>query len=167
VSFLGFILFVLIGAAVQSVLPAVGWLGGIHVPLVSVVMVYGMLELPFRRAVALALVAGFIKDSLDIGPLGGWMCAFLVMTFLFNRYRELVFAGEVTTQALFGCLGCGSAFLMYGLVCLLGRAPFFPLSRVVLETLQAAGFGLFLVPLCSVFIFAPLARKRRLKRRAF
>lgn len=166
-SLLWFILFVLMAAVVQSVLPAVGSLSFIHVPLVSVVVVYGMLGLAFRRAVFLSLFAGFVKDSLDIGPLGGWMCAFLVMTLIFNRYREQVFAGEVAAQALFGCIGCGAASLIYAVVCLLARAPYFPVSRGVMEALQAAGFGMILVPVCAVFVFEPMARQRRLKRRAF
>ncbi|MFC1467560.1 hypothetical protein ACFLQY_02555 [Verrucomicrobiota bacterium] len=166
-SFLWSILLVLISAVLQCVLPAVGRLSFTHLPLVSVVVVYGMLALDFRCAVFLALFAGFVKDSLDIGPVGGWMFAFLVITLIFNRYREQVFAGEVATQALFGCVGCGSASLIYGLVGLLARAPYFPLLRVATASLLAGAFGLVLVPLCAVFVFEPMARKRRLKRRAF
>lgn len=166
-SLLWSILFVLILAVVQCVLPAFGLLSFVHLPLVSVVVVYSMLMLSFRRAVFLSLFAGFVKDSLDIGPVGGWMCAFLVVTLIFNRYREQVFAGEPTTQALFGCLGCGAASLAYGLICMMARAPYFPWSRLVVETLSAGGFGLLLVPLFATFVFEPMGRKRRLRRRAF
>ena len=121
------ILFVLIASLVQSVLPAVGRLSFIHLPLVSVVVVYSMLMLSFRRAVFLSLFAGFVTDSLDIGPVGGWMCAFLVVTLIFNRYRAQVFAGEVTTQALFGSLGCGAASLTLSWI---SGGRVMPLSKV-------------------------------------
>lgn len=161
------ILFVLIAAVIQCVLPAVGRLSVIRLPLVSVAVVYGTLALEFRPAVLLSLFAGLVKDSLDIGPLGCWMFSFLLVTLVFNRYREQVFVGEVPTQALFGCLGCGLASLIFGLIAFMAHAPYFPFMRAITESLSAGAFGLILVPLFSVFIFEPMARNRRMKRRAF
>lgn len=166
-SLLWSILFVFVSALLQGVLPAFGRFSFVHLPLISVVVVYSMLMLSFRRAVFLSLLAGFVKDSLDIGPVGGWICAFLVITLIFNRYRSKVFAGEIATQVLFGFVGCGAASLVYGLVCFLARAPYFPVMRILTEPLQAGAFGLLLVPLCATFVFEPMARTRRLKRRAF
>jgi rod shape-determining protein MreD len=161
------ILFVLIAALIQTILPTVGPFSFLSLPLVSVVVVYGVLSFKFTHALQLSLLAGLVKDSLDIGPLGGWMFAFLAVTLFFNRYREQVFAGEIAAQALFGCMGCALASLIYGTVCLMSQAPEFPLSRLVSAPIAAGLSGLILVPLCSIIIFEPLALRQRMKRRAF
>ncbi len=163
-SLLWSVFFVMIAAIVQSVLPVVGEFHFLRLPLVSVVVVYSMLMLSFRRAVFLSLFAGFIKDSLDIGPLGGWMFSFLILTLLFNRYREKVFGGSIIAQALFGCLGCGISAFLFGIICLIMRSTYLSFARIAEESLISAAFGLVLVPLCSILFFEPLARHRNIKR---
>ncbi|HMP90593.1 MAG TPA: hypothetical protein PJ991_10350 [Kiritimatiellia bacterium] len=90
----------LAGSALQSLFPAVAWLGYSTVPVLAALVVYFAL---FRRAAAtfaFAILAGMFQDSLSLIPLGYSSFTFSLGALLIFKYRELMLVQSGLTHML-------------------------------------------------------------------
>ena len=111
------LLVLLMGAAIQALLPAWTWLGGAQPPiLLALVLFYSFAQ---NRGWMLfcALVAGLLQDALGQVPLGFSSFCFGLAGLAAQRYREDVVEGAVVAQMVFGGLAAGAVtFLLYVLL---------------------------------------------------
>lgn len=80
----------LTGSALQSLLPAVSWLGYATVPVLTAVVIYYSLYRGGILTLVVAILAGLFQDSLSLIPLGYSSFGFAAAVLVLERYRELV-----------------------------------------------------------------------------
>lgn len=95
-------LFLLVaGVAVQSLLPAVAWLGYATAPMLGSIVLYYALYRGGVVMLAAAIIAGLFQDSLSMIPLGYSSFAFAVVALAIERYRDLLILQSAFTHVVF------------------------------------------------------------------
>jgi rod shape-determining protein MreD len=79
---------ILIAVALQTHMPTLSWLGGVHVELLPALVVYAALTMHRRRALLLALVAGMTQDALSAAPFGISALAYGIAAIVITSLRE-------------------------------------------------------------------------------
>jgi rod shape-determining protein MreD len=79
---------ILIAVALQAQVPTLTWLGGVRVEFLPAFVAYLALTMHRRRALALALAAGFAQDSLSAAPFGISAVAYGITTIVITSLRE-------------------------------------------------------------------------------
>ena len=79
---------ILIAVAFQAHLPTLTWLGGVRVEFLPAFVAFVALTMHRRRALALALAAGFAQDSLSAAPFGISALGYGITTIVITSLRE-------------------------------------------------------------------------------
>lgn len=101
-SILAVLLALLVGGALQAMLPAFAWLGSAAVPILPSLVIYYALTRHRAAVLGIAVTAGVIQDALGLVPLGYSSCALCVAGLALHRYRDEVFTHAALTHAVFG-----------------------------------------------------------------
>jgi len=99
----------LLGTALQARLPAIGWLGGLRLEFLPALVAYGALTLRRGGALALALAAGFLQDSLSAGPFGLTALVYVTVTASLTGLHEAFERELMPVQ-----IGAGAALTAVG-----------------------------------------------------
>lgn len=141
------IFLLLLGGLLQSFVPALAWLGLSKPPFLLGVALYYALVHSRTTALAAAILAGIIQDSLSLFPVGTSALCFTVFALALHRTRETLFRDSLFTVAALGAVL--SALTTLGLCLLVSgseggvAAPFW---WVALKTGGTAVLGLFTAP---------------------
>lgn len=81
---------ILLAGALQARLPTQWWLGGIRLEFLPALVVYVGLTFRRQHAIALALVAGLVQDSLSAAPFGVSAMAYGISAILLTSLREVL-----------------------------------------------------------------------------
>ena len=92
----------LVGGLLQSLTPATPWLGASKPPFLMAVVLYYALVHSRGMALAAALLAGIMQDSLSLLPLGYSPLCFVAFTLVVVRARETLFRDSLFTVAMLG-----------------------------------------------------------------
>ncbi len=85
------LLFLLVaGAALQSLFPAVAWLGYANVPVLCSVAIYFTLFRGGATMLVVAVLAGLFQDSLTLIPIGYSSFGFAVGCLVIERFRDVM-----------------------------------------------------------------------------
>lgn len=142
-----------IGAVLQTVLPAWLFLGQAKFPVLLALVLYYALNRDTPVMLVAAVFAGFLQDILSIGiPLGYSSCCFIVAGWLVGRFRQLVIMDSMLTPVFFGGVaGSVLTLVMYMLLCNAGAA-YWPLGMLFLKIAGAGLLGVAVTPV--VFLAA-------------
>jgi len=102
------IVFLLVGALVQSLVPAAAGLGLSKPPVLLAVALYFALVHSRGVAVTAAILAGILQDSMSLFPVGTSSLCFVVFSLLIVEWRESLVRESLLTVAI---LGAGTAAL--------------------------------------------------------
>jgi rod shape-determining protein MreD len=118
---------ILAAGALQSRLPTLQWLGDVRLEFLPAVVVYAVLTMRRRGALALALIAGLMQDAFSAAPFGITALAYGICAILMTTLREALdrdlpwvqfSAGALTSMAvaIFACfvisISVGTVFKM-------------------------------------------------------
>ena len=111
------LLVLLMGAAIQALLPAWTWLGGAQPPILLALVLFYAFAHNRGWMLFCALLAGLLQDALGEVPLGFSSFCFALAGLAAQRYREDVVEGAVVAQMVFGALAAaGVTFVLYVLL---------------------------------------------------
>jgi rod shape-determining protein MreD len=145
-------------AVMQALLPGFLVLGQAKFPFLLAVVLYHALNRGAPVMLAVAVLAGFLQDSLSPVPLGYSPFCFCVIGALTARFRDTVLTEAFVTQAFFGALtGCCATVMLYVLLVREGLVHV-PFRIVVLKMFGSAVLGSVSVP----FVFLVMGRLDRL-----
>jgi rod shape-determining protein MreD len=156
-TFFSMLVMMLLGGAIQSVLPTAPWLGEIRPPVLLCLTVYYALTRKDPPLVA-AGIAGLIQDALGPVPLGVSSLCFCGVALLIHRQRDAVFSGTGVSHLVFGALAAALATTGLYLLLAAGGTFHLPLSRVLLKIAGATLLGGALTP----FVYNRMERLDRL-----
>jgi rod shape-determining protein MreD len=143
-----------VGAAVQSLLPTIAWAGGAPVPVLAALSLGYALRAPEGFALAAALVAGLVQDGVSLMPLGYSSFGFAVVTLILLGQRDIMVVDSWFTHLVLGvAAGLAVQAMIAGFLTLSGRASFAPGFMVA----RMLGGGLLLGLLTPLVI--PLLRQ--------
>lgn len=137
----------LVGALLQSLIPATAWLGLSKPPILPAVALYYALVHPRGTAVTAAILAGVIQDTMSLFPVGTSALCLVIFGLFVVETRETMFRDSVVTVAVLGA--ASAAFTTIGLYVLLSLnslAADMPLWWVALKTGGNALLGLVAAP---------------------
>ena len=97
-----FLLFV--GAAFQSLLPPVAFLGSLEWPVITGLLVYITFRTDRPRVIYASILSGLLYDSFSPAPLGTSLPFFLLTGLGVLKLREEVFSDQVITYFVLGLL---------------------------------------------------------------
>ncbi len=109
-------------AAAQAWMPAMRWLGGIRIEFLPALVPWFSFTVSRRRAITLAIIAGFAQDALSAAPFGLTAVAFVIAAIVMTGLRD-VLARELPpvqlvagafTSALAGFAACCVAGFSFG-----------------------------------------------------
>lgn len=118
VAIMAFLL--LLATLVQSLVPAVAWLGTSKWPCLLGVSLYYALAHARGKAITVAILAGIIQDSLSLIPLGYSALCFTLVSLVLFRIREMIFRESLLTLAMVGALSSAMTTLFLYLMLALG-----------------------------------------------
>ncbi len=144
---MGFLL--LTAAALQAVVPARFFPLGQPPPFMLGLVIYYSLTRPVRFALVTALVAGLIRDSLSLVPLGYSSFCFCVTAWFVNRVRGDVFTHQPITWVLTGAVSGAGMFLVMAMLLVHAGLIADVWQRLIGRTVWAAVLGAVTVPLVS------------------
>ena len=142
-SILVITLLLLIGAALQTLLPAWAFIGSLEWPVLTGLLIYISLRTDRARLTYASLLAGVIYDAFSPAPLGTSMPFFLLLGAGLYALREEVFADQLVTYSVLGLLAVILKTLYFAVV----------FSASGLRPLQP---GLLLIRLAGGFILGAL-----------
>jgi cell shape-determining protein MreD len=102
VAIMAFLL--LVATLVQSLVPAVAWLGDSKLPCLLGVVLYYALTQSRGMVVAVAILAGIIQDSLSLIPLGYSALCFVTASVILVQSRGVLFRDSLVTVAMTGAI---------------------------------------------------------------
>ena len=148
-TFVVMVLFLLAGAAVQTLVPSPAVLGQARVPVLLCIVLYYALTHEMHVTLAAGLLAGFIQDALSPVPLGYSVWCFWIAGALVSRFRRVVLSESPAAQMFFGgVVGALTAMLFGVLLSVTGQVRW-PVVRVLVKV---AGSGI-LGALCAPPVF--------------
>jgi rod shape-determining protein MreD len=109
-------------AALQARMPALSWLGGLRIEFLPALVAWFSFTVSRRRAITLAIIAGFAQDALSAAPFGLTAVAYVIAAIVMTGLRD-VLARELPpvqlvagafTSALAGFAACCVAGLSFG-----------------------------------------------------
>lgn len=103
-SLVSLLFLLLAGTAVQSILPAVPWLGYATFPVLCSLVLYYALYRGGAIMLLAAIVAGLFQDSSTLIPLGYSSFGFAAGALLIERYRDLIVLQSALTHMVFTAL---------------------------------------------------------------
>ncbi|MEI8352381.1 MAG: rod shape-determining protein MreD [bacterium] len=98
------IFLLVLGGLLQSLIPAMAWIGLSKPPVLLAVVIYFALTHPRGLALTAAIVAGIIQDSLSLFPIGYSSLCFVVFVAVLVRTRETLFRDSLFTVAVLGAV---------------------------------------------------------------
>jgi len=111
------VLALLMGAAVQALLPGWAWMGGAQAPILLALVLFYAFAHSRNTMLSCAFLAGLLQDALGQVPLGYSCFCFVLAGLMAQRYREDVVEGSIRTQMVFGGLAAAMVtLLLYGLL---------------------------------------------------
>jgi rod shape-determining protein MreD len=139
---------VVMGAALQALLPAWSGMGYAKTPILLGIVLYYALTRRRATALSIALLTGFFKDALSLSPLGCSALPFVLIAYVLNHYREEVFILHPITHVIFGAAAAMAADLLAALL-LAASVPGANLgvSSVMARSLGSALLGAAATPL--------------------
>ena len=150
----------LVGAAIQQVVPGLTLLGQAKAPIVLGIVLYYALHRSLALMVLAAIAGGVLCDSLEALPMGYSVTVFTVLGVAAWLYRDVFFSARGVTHMVFGLLaGLGLTFGLYGLL-LVSEESMRALAWnwVALKAVGTALLGMILVQI----VFVVLERLDRL-----
>jgi len=150
----------LVGAAVQQLLPGLTLLGQAKAPIVLSIVLYYALHRSLTLLLMAAIAGGLMCDSLEALPMGYSSAVFSVLGIVAWLYHDVVFSARGVTHMVFGLLaGLGLTFGLYGLL-LVSEESLREVSWswIALKAIGTALLGMILAPI----VFAVLKRLDRL-----
>lgn len=142
------IFLLLVGGLLQSLMPAMAWIGLTKPPFLLAVALYFALVHTRGMALAAAILAGIIQDSLSLFPIGYSSLCFVVFAAVLTRTRETLFRDSFVTLAILGGLLSAVATLMLYLMLRINTLPVnLPLWWVGLKMGGSALLGLVVAPM--------------------
>ncbi len=142
-----------LGAAVQQVLPAPAWLGQAKAPVVLCIVLYYALHHGAAAALSAAALGGLLCDGLEALPLGISALLFLGLAISVRSYRGVIFSTRGATHLAIGLVaGFGLAASMAACLWALGQAPAAAgWGLLALKGLGTALLGMLLLPaICAL-----------------
>ena len=137
----------LAGGVLQSMIPAVGWLGASKTPfLLGVALYYALTHSRGTTAVA-AVLAGIIQDSLSLIPVGFSAFCFAVIALSVHHLRGVLFRDSAfTVMVLGGGLAALTTLVLYAMLLLGTDMVRVPAGWLVLKLAGSAVLGLGAAP---------------------
>lgn len=137
----------IIGSALQGLLPGWGGMGYAKPPILLGVVIYYALTRPRSAALTVALLTGFYLDALGPSPLGCSALPYFLIALLINSYRDEVFILHPITHALFGAAAAmGADLITAALLALLVPGSNMAVSTAMARSLGSAMLGAVTVP---------------------
>lgn len=141
------IFLLVVGGLLQSLMPALAWLGLSKPPFLLAVVIYFALMHSRGMALTAALLAGIIQDSLSLFPVGYSSLCFVVFAVILCRYRENLFRDSPFTVGVAGALLAALVTLcLYLMLRVNSLVVSTPPSWILLKMGGNALLGLFTVP---------------------
>ena len=142
------IFLLLAGGLLQSLMPATAWMGLSKPPFLLAVALYYALVHSRGTALAAAILAGVIQDSLSLFPVGYSSLCFVVIALVVGGARETLFRDSLFTVAIVGAaLAALTTLLLYLMLRVNALAVNLPAWWVMLKMGGSALLGLGTVPL--------------------
>ncbi len=143
---LAILLSLLLGGALQAMLPAASWLGGAVAPVLAGLVVHYALTRSTGAIYFAAIVAGVVQDALGLVPLGYSSTVYCIVGGLIHRWRSDVFTASSLTHAVFGALTAGGVCLIQALLLAAGEGWRPGWGAVAMKTIGALLLGAICVP---------------------
>ena len=148
---LAILLSLLLGGALQAILPAASWLGGAVAPVLAGLVVHYALTRSPGAIFFAAIIAGIVQDALGLVPLGYSSTVFCIVGWLIHRWRSEVFIGSSLTHAIFGATTASGVCLLQAFLLAAGEGMHPGWASVALKTAGALLLGAICVPwICSL-----------------
>lgn len=138
----------LVGGLLQSLVPALPWLGLSKPPFLMAVALYSVLVHTRATAVVTAILAGVMQDSLSLIPVGYSSLCLVVFVLVLSATRATLFRDSPVTVAALGAVA--GALMTLGLYLMLSvtdRVVHLPAGWVALKMVGGALQGLVTAPL--------------------
>lgn len=139
-------LMLLLGGALQAILPAYARLGGAVWPVLPGLAVYYALTRARPAALAAACAAGVVQDALGLVPLGYSSAAFCLVAWVVHGQREHVFPRSFGTRAVFGAAAAGGVALVQAALLAAGERRWPGAGLVARKALGALLLGAVITP---------------------
>jgi len=97
-TFISMIFLLMIGTAIQSLVPAFWWTGYASFPVLCSLVLYFALYRGGATALIMAILAGLFQDSISLIPLGYSSFGFAVSALIIDHYRELIMLNSAFTH---------------------------------------------------------------------
>jgi rod shape-determining protein MreD len=81
---------ILIAVALQACLPSIWLLGGVRLEFLPALVAYAAFTMHRGRAIAIAIAAGLMQDSLSVAPFGMTALAYGIAAILMTNLREVL-----------------------------------------------------------------------------
>lgn len=142
------IFLLLLAALVQSLIPAVVWLGISKWPCLLAVTLYYALAHTRGKIVVVGILAGIFQDSLSLIPLGYSALCFTAAGLILYHIREMLFRDSAVTVALAGAVSSAATTLcLYVMLRLGSEWEGIPLRELMIKMGGTALLGLVVAPL--------------------
>lgn len=154
----------LIGSAVQTLLPPLAAAGSLELPLLTALLIYITLHSDHGRMIYAALLAGLLYDSFSPAPLGVSLPFFLMVGAGTFAVRDEVFADQLVTYAVLGLAAAAIKIVYFSTVfSLTGLRPLSVgtlMGRLAGSLLTGALFiPVVYLALCAARYFIPEPRR--------
>jgi len=103
-TFISMIFLLMIGSAIQSLVPSLAWTGYASFPVLGSLVLYYALYRGGAVALMMAILAGLFQDSISLIPLGYSSFAFAVCALLIDHYRDLIMLNSAFTHMVLTAL---------------------------------------------------------------
>jgi cell shape-determining protein MreD len=137
----------LVGAALQALLPAPMWLGFASAPVLTALVVFYAIFYGGTMALVVAVLAGLFQDSLSLIPLGYSSFGFAMTVLVMDRYRELMEIQSPLTHAFLTAASHGAVTLLLSALLLKDGLVFWHPLWLMARIPGAVILGLFTGPL--------------------
>lgn len=131
----------------QAVSPTPAVAGQAPVPVLATLVLHFALTRSRPGALAIAVAAGVVQDSLGHVPMGYSSAAFAAVAALLYRYRDEVFESRALTHMMLGAVAAAAATLITGLLLTASQAQTVGAGALALKTFGAAALGVLAAPL--------------------
>jgi len=140
-------LLLLLGAAFQTLLPSLAFIGSLEWPVLTGLLIYISLRTDGARLIYASLMAGLLYDSFSPMPLGTSLPFFLLLGGGLHALRGELFADQVVTYFMLGLLAVLLKTIYFAVV--FSASGLRPLQPGLLAVRLAGGFilGAVTVPL--------------------
>jgi rod shape-determining protein MreD len=144
---LALVMLLLVGAAVQAVIPTSPWTGQVAAPVLPALVVYFSLYRGGTAALVAAVLAGLFQDSLSLMPTGYSSFGFALVALMIGRYRDVMVIASPLTHGVVTAVVAAGLVVWLTLLLVVGGEMAWPGWWMVARVAGALALGAVCGPL--------------------